>query len=201
MRPRTLLSVKARDCNKPSAWQGAAFSHWDRCEHFVLMRCEGGSRLPQSCQQHVAFSQCDCLQVLTNEKNGYQAVQVGYLETRETRSKKPLVGHCKKAGVPPMKRLREFRVSLDQAGWQPVDCEGREVIVLPWCITAGLHAELLCVARRGVSLSDNSKKAETPSIQRMREFGMAVLLAVTMDGHTGRCEAQCGMRWSVRTTC
>eukprot|EP00891_Asterochloris_glomerata_P007165 jgi/Astpho2/7165/Aster-01486 len=57
-------------------------------------------------------------QVLTNEKNGYQAVQVGYLETRETRSKKPLVGHCKKAGVPPMKRLREFRLE-DIEGFEP----------------------------------------------------------------------------------
>ncbi len=66
-------------------------------------------------RHEAGFSHCDCLQVLTNEKNGYQAVQVGYLETRETRSKKPLVGHCKKAGVPPMKRLREFRVSLIQA--------------------------------------------------------------------------------------
>jgi large subunit ribosomal protein L3 len=43
------------------------------------------------------------------ERDGYDAVQVGFGETREKKLTKPEVGHLKKASVPPLRHLREFR--------------------------------------------------------------------------------------------
>jgi large subunit ribosomal protein L3 len=54
------------------------------------------------------------VQKKTVEKDGYEAIQVGfdtYLERRaEKLVTKPLKGHFKKAGVAPTRRLREFRL-------------------------------------------------------------------------------------------
>jgi large subunit ribosomal protein L3 len=50
------------------------------------------------------------LQVKTPEKDGYQAVQVGYDTQKESRVTKALVGHFKKASAEPKKFVREFRL-------------------------------------------------------------------------------------------
>jgi large subunit ribosomal protein L3 len=49
-------------------------------------------------------------QIKTVDTDGYNAVQVGYKVVAERKVKKPELGHLKKAGAPPMKHLREFRV-------------------------------------------------------------------------------------------
>jgi large subunit ribosomal protein L3 len=41
--------------------------------------------------------------------DGYDAVQLAFGEVREKRLTKPQLGHLQKAGVPPMRRLAEFR--------------------------------------------------------------------------------------------
>lgn len=59
-------------------------------------------------------------QVKTKDKDGYNAVQLGYGEKREKSTSKPLQGHFKKAGVTPKLKLVEFKTfegSL-QAGQQ-----------------------------------------------------------------------------------
>jgi large subunit ribosomal protein L3 len=48
-------------------------------------------------------------QVKTKEKDGYNAVQLGYGEKREKSTIKPLKGHFKKAGVSPRLKLVEFK--------------------------------------------------------------------------------------------
>jgi large subunit ribosomal protein L3 len=45
----------------------------------------------------------------TTEKDGYNAVQLGFDDQKEQRLAKPLAGHFKKHGAPGTKRLREFR--------------------------------------------------------------------------------------------
>ena len=45
----------------------------------------------------------------TVDSDGYQAVQLGFEEQKPQRVTKPLLGHFKKHGGPPMKQLREFR--------------------------------------------------------------------------------------------
>ncbi len=49
------------------------------------------------------------LQCKTAETDGYRSVQLGFEEQKEHRVTKPLRGHFKKFGSPPMKRVREFR--------------------------------------------------------------------------------------------
>jgi large subunit ribosomal protein L3 len=43
------------------------------------------------------------------ERDGYDAVQLGFGEVRERRLQKARLGHLKKAGVPPLRHLCEFR--------------------------------------------------------------------------------------------
>ena len=52
---------------------------------------------------------CVVTQIKTVEKDGYEAVQVGFEETTEKHVSKPILGHLKKAGVAPMKHLAEFK--------------------------------------------------------------------------------------------
>ena len=47
------------------------------------------------------------------ERDGYSAVQVGYIDLKESKVNKPAKGHFAKANVTPKKYLREFR--LDNA--------------------------------------------------------------------------------------
>lgn len=49
-------------------------------------------------------------QIKTKETDGYNAVQVGYLERKEKHSNQPMKGHFSKAGVELKKHLREILV-------------------------------------------------------------------------------------------
>ena len=51
---------------------------------------------------------CVVTQKKTSEKDGYEAVQLGYEDIREAKLSKPELGHLNKAGVAPKKYLREF---------------------------------------------------------------------------------------------
>ena len=53
---------------------------------------------------------CVVTQVKTVEKDGYDAVQVGYEDIREKLVTKPVKGHFDKAGVPVKRFLREFKL-------------------------------------------------------------------------------------------
>ncbi len=53
---------------------------------------------------------CTVVQRKTADKDGYNAVQVGFEELRESRCNKPLKGHFNGAGISPKRVLREFRV-------------------------------------------------------------------------------------------
>ena len=52
---------------------------------------------------------CAVTQVKTIEKDGYEAVQVGFQDQKESRVSAPLMGHFKKAGVAPKRHLAEFK--------------------------------------------------------------------------------------------
>ena len=70
----------------------------------------------------IAAGPCTVVQVKTAEKDGYEAVKVGFGELTENRAKKVLTkpeqGVFTKAGVAPKRTLREFRFE---------DCSGYEV--------------------------------------------------------------------------
>ena len=52
---------------------------------------------------------CVVTQIKTLEKDGYEAVQVGFIDKKEKHTTKPMAGHFKKAGVTPQRYLAEFK--------------------------------------------------------------------------------------------
>lgn len=49
------------------------------------------------------------LQKKTAEKDGYEAIQIGYYDERESRVNKPMEGHAEKANTTPKRYIREIR--------------------------------------------------------------------------------------------
>ncbi len=62
----------------------------------------------------------------TKEKDGYAAVQLGYIPAKRKHVNRPLAGHFEKRGIPPFRVLREFPVSDDSL--KELE-EGKEVTV------------------------------------------------------------------------
>ena len=52
---------------------------------------------------------CVVTQVKTAEKDGYEAVQLGFEEKKDKHTTAPMAGHFKKAGVAPQRHLAEFK--------------------------------------------------------------------------------------------
>lgn len=90
---------------------------------------ENGDVLPVTV---IEAGPCPVLQCKTVDRDGYKAVQLGFEEkkirTREEMKdgkkvrkqispNKPEMGHCKKAGVKPLKHLKEFRYN-DESSYQ-----------------------------------------------------------------------------------
>jgi len=61
---------------------------------------------------------CVVTQVKTVEKDGYEAVQLGFQDKKEKHTTKPEQGHFKKAGVTPRRHLAEFK---GQGAYKPGD--------------------------------------------------------------------------------
>ena len=53
---------------------------------------------------------CVVVQKKTTDKDGYSAVQVGFMDKKEKHTNKPEEGHFKKAGVSAKKVLKEFKL-------------------------------------------------------------------------------------------
>ena len=63
---------------------------------------------------------CLVTQIRTREKDGYAAVQLGFVEpVTSKRIKKPMRGHFEKAGVPPLRHLREFALTDEKEELKP----------------------------------------------------------------------------------
>jgi large subunit ribosomal protein L3 len=71
---------------------------------------EKGTMIPVTVVQ---AGPCTVTQVKTEDgKDGYNAIQLGFEDMKERRQSKPLVGHCKKAGLTAPKRFfREVRLT------------------------------------------------------------------------------------------
>lgn len=52
---------------------------------------------------------CPILQIKNKDKDGYSALQLGFEPKAERRASKPELGHFKRAGVAPVRLVREFR--------------------------------------------------------------------------------------------
>ena len=52
---------------------------------------------------------CVVTQIKSLEKDGYEALQLGFVDAKEKHTSKPLQGHFQKAGVAPKRHLAEFK--------------------------------------------------------------------------------------------
>lgn len=62
---------------------------------------------------------CKVLQVKTSETDGYEAIQMGYDDKKESRIKKAEAGHAKKANAAAKRFVREWRLNGEDAGVEP----------------------------------------------------------------------------------
>ena len=53
---------------------------------------------------------CVVTQIKQKEKEGYNAVQIGYAESSPQKVTKPRLGHLTKSNLPPLRHLKEYRV-------------------------------------------------------------------------------------------
>jgi len=58
---------------------------------------------------------CVVMQRKITARDGYEAVKIGFINQKEQRLSKPLLGQFKKAGVEPKRIVREFRVDAEHA--------------------------------------------------------------------------------------
>jgi large subunit ribosomal protein L3 len=58
---------------------------------------------------------CPVIQKKSRERDGYDALQIGFGSRKKGRTTRPLAGHFAKAGAPPAAHLREIRVSPEEA--------------------------------------------------------------------------------------
>lgn len=73
---------------------------------------EAGNLIPVTL---ILAGPCQVVQKRNNEKDGYEAVQLGFDAKKESRVNKPDLGHFKKVGLAPTYVLREFRGEESQA--------------------------------------------------------------------------------------
>ncbi|NQU41056.1 MAG: 50S ribosomal protein L3 [Lentisphaerae bacterium] len=62
----------------------------------------------------LAVGPCPVVQRKTTERDGYEAVQLGFGETTERRTSKPHAARFTKQGLVPCRHLSEFRVTADE---------------------------------------------------------------------------------------
>ena len=84
---------------------------------------EQGRALPVTA---VNVGECTVEAGRNSKRHGYEALQLGFGKANPRRVKKPLAGHCRKAGVEPTAVLREVRVE-SSSGFKPGQKLGPEV--------------------------------------------------------------------------
>ncbi len=63
----------------------------------------------------ISAGPCQVIQKKTVEKDGYSAIQLGFMPKKEHRVNKPMKGHFAKAGTQPYQFVRELRVADPEA--------------------------------------------------------------------------------------
>lgn len=71
---------------------------------------EAGKMLPVTV---ILAGPCTIMQVKTVETDGYNAIQLGFDDVKESRRSQSAVGHAKKANAVPKKMVREMRLAND----------------------------------------------------------------------------------------
>ncbi len=141
---------------------------------------------------------CTIVQKKTVEKDGYEAVQVGYLPEKPKRVRKPLGGHFAKAKVTPMRHLQEMRLhsaaeyGVGQILTVELFTEGDEVIVTGTSKGRGFQGGVKRWGYRGGAKSHGSMFHRAPGSIGASSYPSRVFKGHRMPGRMG------GVRVTIR---
>jgi len=135
---------------------------------------------------------CVVAQVKTVEHDGYEAVQLGYVDARPTKENKPTTGHFKKAGVPPTRIRREVRVKVGSEPLKLGDnvnvsifADGERVDVIGTSRGKGFQGVVKRHHFAGGRASHGSMFHRAPGSIGASSFPSRVVKGMRMGGHMG----------------
>jgi large subunit ribosomal protein L3 len=135
---------------------------------------------------------CVVSQVKTVETDGYEAVQLGFVEAKATKENKPSTGHFKKAGVPPTRVRCELKL---KPGGEPVKAgdqvnvsmfsDGERVDVIGTSRGKGFQGVVRRHHFAGGRASHGSMFHRAPGSIGASSFPSRVVKGMRMGGHMG----------------
>src|ERR687892_1595548 len=135
---------------------------------------------------------CVVVQTKTVDTDGYEAVQLGFVEQRPTKENKPTAGHFKKAGVPPTRVRREVTIKTGGDPMKPGDqvnvsvfAEGERVDVIGTSRGKGFQGVVKRHHFRGGRASHGSMFHRAPGSIGASSFPSRVVRGMRMGGHMG----------------
>jgi large subunit ribosomal protein L3 len=135
---------------------------------------------------------CTVIQKKTKEKDGYEAVQLGLVEEKGVKKPlKPQLGHFKKAGVPPVRLLREFqfdgRGEVKEGDQVLVDifASGEKVLVTGTSKGKGFQGVVKRHGFAGGGASHGSMFHRAPGSIGASSYPSRVVKGMRMGGHMG----------------
>ena len=134
---------------------------------------------------------CVVVQAKTVDTDGYEAVQLGFVE-KPTKENKPTTGHFKKAGVPPTRVRREVRLKDGGDPLKPGDqvnvsvfAEGERVDVIGTSKGKGFQGVVRRHHFKGGRMSHGSMFHRAPGSIGASSFPSRVVKGMRMGGHMG----------------
>ena len=137
---------------------------------------------------------CFVTQRKTQDKDGYNAIQLGFHEVKENKVNKPIAGHLKKSGAPAIKYMREFRVSNpdDYEEGQKIDVSvfsvGDKVDVVGTSKGKGFAGVIKRWGFSGGPASHGSTAHRTPGSIGCSAYPARVFKGRKMPGHYGAAQ-------------
>src|SRR6476620_6976867 len=135
---------------------------------------------------------CVVAQVKSADKDGYQAVQLGFVDARPSKENKPTAGHFKKAGVPPTRVRREVTVQagaeVPKAGDQvnvSMFADGERVDVIGTSRGKGFQGVVKRHHFAGGRMSHGSMFHRAPGSIGASSYPSRVVKGMRMGGHRG----------------
>jgi large subunit ribosomal protein L3 len=135
---------------------------------------------------------CVVVQRKTSERDGYESAQLGLVETKPFRkANRPTKGHFERAGVPPTRELREFRLvaGSDPKPGDTVTCElfapGQLVEVIGTSKGKGFQGAMKRHNFRGGANSHGSMFHRAPGSIGASAFPSRVFKGMRGPGHMG----------------
>ncbi|MBI2828411.1 MAG: 50S ribosomal protein L3 [Acidobacteria bacterium] len=135
---------------------------------------------------------CVVVQAKTVETDGYEAVQLGFVEAKPTRENKPSQGHFKKAGVPATRVRRELKL---KAGGDPLKAgdqvnvsifaDGERVDIIGTSRGKGFQGVVKRHHFKGGGASHGSMFHRAPGSIGASSYPSRVVKGMRMGGHMG----------------